>query len=529
MKSLIGKIVTVILTALAAAALQGGAQAATAPRVRWQSACGGTNDEVLYGLGQAPDGGFLLAGTSFSGIGGNKTTAGFGGSDGWIMRMNTNGAALWDRTFGGTADDGVFAVHQAPGGGYILGGFSASSTNGNKTSQPFGARDFWVIRMDETGIKLWDRTYGGSRDDILYAIEATPDGGFLCAGESASAVSGNKTNAGYGGIDYWVVRIDANGNKLWDRAYGGTGDDICYGLQVLGDGGCVLAGTSDSGIGGNKSTSGYGAKDFWVLRLDPGGNKLWEVTLGGTGDDGANSVSILQTPDGGFLVGGDSTSDPGSGKSSPSYGLEDFWVVKLDANSGKLWERSFGGSGSDYLTSMTRSSDGNYVLAGGSESPPGEDKTSPNLGLVDLWLVCIDAGGNKLWEQSYGGTGEDGFYNATIVPTKSGGLMLGGDSNSGPSGNKTVSNHGGRDYWVVSLDLVTPPTLFAATQTDLSGKGFHFLLAGQTNQTYLTEYTTNFISWLPLSTNQLLSPSLEIIDRSASGAPARFYRAREWP
>jgi hypothetical protein len=304
-----------LLAALILGGLASEARAGSAPRIRWQSVSGGTSDDLLYSLEQATDGGIFLAGASSSGVGGSKTAPAFGGMDCWVTKLNSNGVALWDKGFGGTADDGLFVVRQTTDGGCVLGGYSASSTNGNKTSPVFGLRDFWVVRLDQAGNKLWDRSYGGNRDDILYSVWGTSDGGFLCAGESASGVTGNKTSAGLGGIDFWVVKINANGDKLWDKAYGGTGDDICYSVQVTADGGFVLAGTSNSGISGNKSTAGYGGMDFWVIHLDANGNKVWEVTLGGAGDDGANSVSIFQTEDGGFLVGGDSASASGAGKS----------------------------------------------------------------------------------------------------------------------------------------------------------------------------------------------------------------------
>jgi len=505
------------------------AWAGSEPIVQWQAVSGGTGNDLLYGLEKTADGGFMVAGASSSTNSAKKTAANLGGLDFWVAKLNSNGVALWDKSFGGTGDDGAFVVRRTLDDGFVFGGYSASSTNGNKTSLSYGARDFWIVRLDKEGNKLWDRAYGGSRDDLLYTLQQTSDGGFICAGESSSVVSGNKTSAGFGGIDFWVVRLDANGQKMWDKSYGGTGDEACYSLQITSDGGFILAGNSSSGAEGSKSSPGFGGLDYWVVRLDANGNKLWDVTLGGTADDGFNSVSVVQTPDGGYLVGGDSSSDPSGSKLSENYGLDDYWVVKLDGNGVKIWEQSLGGTGSDYLTSLAQNSDGSYLLAGGSESPAGPTKTSASLGQVDLWLVCIDNNGQKLWDVAYGGTDEDGFYNAAVMATSDGGLLIGGDSSSGASGNKALPGLGGRDYWVLKLDLVTRPTLFAPIQTNIAQNGFGLLLQGQLDKSYVTEYSSDLMIWFPLTTNRLTISPTAINDSSAKSVSHRFYRARELP
>jgi len=143
------------------------------------------------------------------GISGNKTVAGFGGSDYWVLKLNADGAKLWEATCGGSGNEGLFSLQQTPNGGFVLGGFSTSGISGNKTTPGYGLRDFWIVRLDADGGLVWDKTYGGDKDDTLFALEKTADGGFVCGGYTLSGATGNKTTSSRGEGDFWVLRLDA--------------------------------------------------------------------------------------------------------------------------------------------------------------------------------------------------------------------------------------------------------------------------------------------------------------------------------
>ena len=132
------------------------------------------------------------------------------------------GQIQWQQSFGGTNQDSLRSTREIPDGGYILAGFSNSNTNGNKTSANLGGYDYWVIRLDADGHKIWEKTFGGTNNDRAYAAAPTRDGGFIVGGELFSGSNGNKTSPNYGGSDYWVLLLDGSGNKLWEASFGGS-------------------------------------------------------------------------------------------------------------------------------------------------------------------------------------------------------------------------------------------------------------------------------------------------------------------
>ena len=165
------------------------------------------------------------------------------------------------------------------------------------------------------------------------------------------------------------------------------------------------------------------------------------------------------------------------------------------------------------------------ALVGGSTSPPNGSKTAPAFGGFDFWAVKVDASGNKLWDQSYGGVNDD--YGACIQQTADRGFILAGSSYSAVGGNKTTENFGGTDFWVLKF-APEPPKLHTVPQSaeELRGAGYRLVLAGVPNLTYVTEYSTNLSEWLPIQTNQLQEVEEEIVDLESTNSPTRFYRAR---
>jgi len=253
----------------------------------WLRAYGGGEDDQAYALTQTGDGGYLLAGQTES--------YGAGDKDIWLVRTDADGDTLWTRTYGDSGWDGASAVAQTPDGGFAISGFLGGTDED----------DAWLIRIDADGDTLWTRTFGGDeRSDYGSGLVTTGDHGFVFTGRSHT----------YGGPfgDLWLVRTDSLGDSLWIRSYGGSDVDAGQSVCVTTDGGFAVA-------GGTKSF-GSGDYDVWLLRLDSLGDTLWTRTFGGSQIE--YGVTVEQTPDGGFVIGGYTAPPSGAG--------HDFYLIKTD-------------------------------------------------------------------------------------------------------------------------------------------------------------------------------------------------------
>jgi hypothetical protein len=366
------------------------------PTVEWNKTIGGSASDDLKFVQQTSDGGYILGGSSGSPSSGDKTEGvrkafytRMPELDYWVVKLDAAGNKQWDKTIGGAEYDELTSLEQTSDGGYILGGFSFSGADGDKT-EPFRSEccystrfpDYWVVKLDSTGNKQWDKTIGGAFYDALYALHQTRDGGYVLGGISGSHIGDDKTEANKGDYDYWVVKLDGGGNKQWDKTYGGTGYDALRALQQTSDGGFILGGNSSSGIGGDKTELRRGpceyypntcTQDYWVVKLDGAGNKQWDKTYGGSDQD--SLTELRQTSDGGYILGGSSESDISGDKTEASRISGDYWVVRLDAAGNKQWDKTIGGGRYDELTSLEQTMDGGYILGGGSPSTIRGDKT----------------------------------------------------------------------------------------------------------------------------------------------------------
>ncbi len=230
----------------------------------------------------------------------------------------------WDYRFGGDWVDNMAAFQETADGGYILGGFSSSDANGNKSQPPQGNVDYWIVKIDDLGIQQWDARYGGTDADQLTCLQQTTDGGYILGGTTYSGIGGDVSQDSVAGADYWIVKTDANGTKLWDSRFGGTSDDELRCLQQTADGGYILGGFSNSPAGADKSQSNQGpyyTSDFWIVKTDSMGVKEWDKRFGGNDNDGC--FSIKQTNDSGYILAVLSLSEMNGHKKYPSNGASD--------------------------------------------------------------------------------------------------------------------------------------------------------------------------------------------------------------
>ncbi|HWN96304.1 MAG TPA: T9SS C-terminal target domain-containing protein [Methylomirabilota bacterium] len=505
-----------IAVALLAGATVFGLQAQAQPGIQWERSFGGSDADFSHVSEATSDGGCIIGGYSYSDVSGSKTSASFGSGDFWVVKLDASGNKQWDRSCGGTNLDRITSLQQTSDGGYILGGLSFSAVSGNKTSAHHGAADYWVVKLGPAGNKQWDKSYGGSSNDLLRSVQPADDGGYILGGVSLSGVSGNKSSASFGSDDYWIVKLNASGNKQWEKTYGGSDSDELHALQPTGDGGCIIGGYSFSGVSGNKTSAnfGNGASDYWIVKLDASGNKQWEKSYGG--DDADELYSLQQTADGGFILGGHSYSDVSGNKSSGSFGSHDYWVVKLDAGGNKQWDKSYGGDDSDHLHSVQQTIEGGYILGGLSSSRVSANKltTSASAQSGDYWVVKLAANGNKQWEQSIPGSHSGEVLR--LQSTADGSYLLAGVVNSAAAeaDYTAMKFRGALQLYSFSI---RPDRVFQAQ------------LIGMPGSNYALQSSIDFTTWTSRLTNHAVNGLVTFAGTNSPGFSRLFYRAIQVP
>lgn len=440
---------------------------------QWDKRFGGNNEDELKSVLQTADGGYLLGGHSFSKISGDKTVINNGGNDFWVIKTDSNGEKIWDKVYGGNFYDYLSAMQQTFDGGYILGGFTLSNVSGDVSEPGRGNYDYWIIKISADGNKEWDKRFGGSDIDFLYDIKQTTDGGFILGGYSYSNPGGDVSEANRGIYDYWIIKTDSLGVKQWDKRFGGNFYDNLTSIDQTADGGYIAGGYTLSDSGGDITDFSRGNYDYWIVKTDAGGNKIWDKRFGGNFYD--YCTAIIQINNGNYVLGGYSSSSISGDKTEPSKGGSDFWLVKIDENGNKIWDKTYGGKSFEEAHSLIKTSDNGFAIAGNSYSGIGGDKTEARRGDLDFWMVKLDNNGDKEWDKSFGGTNTDDLY--SLRQTLDGGYLLGGVSSSEISGDKTENSRGNLDYWVVKMGCPPSSKAGALYGNDLCATGSVLLTA----------------------------------------------------
>jgi hypothetical protein len=363
---------------------------------QWDKNFGGTDYDYLYSIEQTADGGYILGGYSKSGISGDKTQANWDASgftnDYWIVKTDSLGNKQWDKDLGGTNDDRLYSLQQTSDGGFILGGYSESGISGDKTQANWNASgnsaDFWIVKIDSAGNKQWDKDFGGTSDDVLYSIQQTADGGYIFGGYSWSGISGDKTQAAWGLMDYWIVKTDSLCNKQWDKNFGGTNGDYLFSIKQTADRRYILGGWSNSGINGDKTHASWGGADYWIIKTDSLGNKQWDKDFGGINDDELDFGNVTQTSDDGYLLCGTSYSAISGDKTENNLGGEQGWIVKTDSLGIKQWDKTIFTNAHDETYLAIQTNDGCYAIAGYTYAGIAGYKTQSSWNNSnDYWLI----------------------------------------------------------------------------------------------------------------------------------------------
>ncbi len=357
-RSQVGKRYSLTGLILMMALVVGLASSVSSQQLLWSGNYGGQFNESGNSGSMTADGGFIAIGSTFS--------FGAGDHDIYIVRTDSLGVALWNRTYGGVLTDYGYDIRQTADGGFIVVGMTKSY------GEPNG--DILLLKIDSLGAEVWSKTFGGAKRDEGWSVRLTSDGGFIICGIT------NSFGAGYS--DMYFIRTDSLGNTLWSKTFGGPGGDTGCAVRIAADG-------SFYGIGSTGSF-GLGYSSLYVVHISAAGDSLWANTYGDRADFG---YSLEITRDGGLALAGSSQGD--------------MYLVRTDATGFVMWQTTFGGSKDDRAYTVSETPDGGFLIAGVTESF--------GAGKIDIQVLRVDRSGWKIWSGTYGGSSSDYCRSMTLI------------------------------------------------------------------------------------------------------------------
>lgn len=418
---------------------------------------------------QLPDGSMLILASSESTSGDRSNP--LGRSDAWLIKLNSSGQMIWEKSYGGTFDDYPNSIKKTNDNGFVISGYSNSS-DGHITHlhlehdsfQGFPITitndEFWILKLDNSGNVQWSKTYGGFSNDQAHSIIQTQDNGYLVVGTTISAndgdvsgVHGPTTLYNSKPEDVWVLKLDVNGDLEWSKTFGGSLGEFGVDVVQTPDLGYVIGANSRSRNGdvtGNIKHTDTSYSDYWVIKIDQNGSIVWDKSFGGTNTEEIVGMAVLN--DGTIAIAGNSYSDDGDlpSDSDPIH----FWVIGMAANGNGTvnWNHLYGGEGSDILGSITPTQDGGFILGASSFSPwPSLSRGWPGFSNGDGWLVKVDANLETEWDKSLGGNDYDKIIG--VVQTSTGSYWAIGTTQSNDA--HAAGNRGHTDVLLVEVSAVS--------------------------------------------------------------------------
>ncbi len=404
---------------------------------------GGSGEDTPQAIIGTSDGGFAVLGFSNS-IDGDLEGKNLAVNDYWLLKLDGDGALQWSKTYGGSKDDRGQSLVQTQDGGFALTGYAMSDDGDGSVNNGF--HDNWILKLDAQGTIEWEKSYGFSGHDHSYDILDSGDGGFFFTGflditsaraDGNTEKSSSLTRHGVG--EFWGTKIDEKAKVEWRGYYGGTNNDRAHSVVRSDDGGYVMAGFTESDdFDINNSRGSY---DFWAVKIDDDGDLVWQGSFGGTGIERAQDIA--KTNDGGYVITGSTFSNDVD--VSQNHGASDIWLIKIDGNGNKIWDKSYGGSQFEDAQSVTLSKDGGFIIVGNSKS--ADMDSNFNAGENDIWVLKTDKEGNMIWQKSFGGSGLD--YGFDALETSSGAIVLVGETASNDFDG--IGNKGNSDAVIIKI------------------------------------------------------------------------------
>lgn len=455
--------------ALLAAALLLGALGARAQEVLWQSCVGGSSVDNANAFEIASDGSYVVVGAtqSYDVRGLDKKSP---NKDVYVVKMNARGEVVWQKNYGGGLSDEAFAIDKTREGGFIVVG----GTDSKEFSK--GEKDFYVLRLDALGNKVWEKSFGGPNNDVARAAIALREGGYIIAGETGSP-SGDVDDY-KGGLDFWVVRLDEDGKLVWQKTFGGLLNDQAYSLVQTRDKRYMVAGPTNSSDG--DIDKARGETDALLVKFDENGSKIWSKTYGGNGNDAPFHLARNMSNGMIAMVG---TTASTEGDLTGKYGNNDVFFMLLDSDGRVQGKHVYGGTGEDGANSVHPTTylveseaqgapmfQTNYLIAGTSNSRNGNLMAVPGKGGVDAWVFMVDKDGAVRWQQTVGGKKTDVFVSAKEIPGKD--FVAIGFTGSSDGDLAQVDRKGSNDMWVCKIkDPYADPqeVITSLTPTTIAG------------------------------------------------------------
>jgi len=405
--------------------------------VLWSNNYGGSSNDIPSSVQSTLDNGYIIAGQSASSD--SMVAANYGKYDAWVVKLNPFGGIIWEKNYGGSADDYALDIQVTSDSGFIL--IGGSFSNNIDLSNNEGKSDIWVLKLNSNSTIQWSKTFGGQGVDFGTSIQQTNDGGYIL---SACTNSGGDSGlpAGAGGNDILVMKLAANGDMEWQKLYGGSRHDAPKKILQTSDGGYLVGGNTWSKNGDISQNNGH--SDALFLKLDETGLIEWSKNFGGVTTDRMND--FVENPAGDFVMTGTYSSLDLTGNGFGGRYDENFWILKFSPTGEQLWEKNYGGAKYDKAKSITLTSDGGYLIGGVANSQDGN--VPNNNGLKDLWVIKTNSLGDLDWSQSFGGE-----YNEEIIAVSDVGTdqyLLVGYSSSVYADTLFESN-GLEDWWVIKM------------------------------------------------------------------------------
>jgi hypothetical protein len=364
------------------------------PDTVWTELYGGNDLEEAYALEPTMDGGFIIAA--------NTRSFGAGVWDAWLIKTDAQGNQEWAKTYGGTGIDHAYDVKQTEDGGYIAAG--RTDQDGSSFSK------VWLVRTDGTGNLLWTQAFGeNDKAELANSLEITNDGDFIIAGVKEVEPYDEPHE------QFWLIKMDADGNMIWNQTYGGPDYDGAFSVRQTSDSGFIIIGTTE--MQGSM-------EDIRLIKTNLNGALEWEKTYGGFLNDAG--LDVIQTQDDGYLL---------TGKFQNTLSVpSEMWVIKTDADGNQMWDNVFGGLSGSMGYALTDDPESGYLLAGMT--------SLPGTGDSEGWLVKINGDGDEVWTKTIGTSDMDRFRDITI--TAQGDIILTGDAGT----------FGNTDAWLVKVGSV---------------------------------------------------------------------------
>ncbi len=339
--------------------------------ILWSESYGGSDKEHPSGIIETNEGGFIVLGQSSS-MDGDITNY-YGDEDIWIFKVDEMGEIIWSKNYGGSGFDSATSIIKDEDDGFIVAGYTFS--NDGDISEAKGGADIWLFNINETGDLIWEKVYGGTDNEFDPDILLTNGGGLILLGISGSLdgdIGGN-----IGGTDLWLVKLSSIGEIEWEKNYGGPSIELNASI-VLTENGYVLFGSStiddaDNGLG----------YEYLAIRIDEEGNQLWEESYGGLANDFLSDAIAI--PDESYIMAG-RVGAIGADVSN-IYVSSDIWIVKINTEGDIVWEKNYGGSEAESPGSILETPDGGLLVGGGTRS--SDIDLNQNYGLRDAWIFKL--------------------------------------------------------------------------------------------------------------------------------------------